>query len=106
MRERSLFSNPSGVREILLLDWIQNTSTTCEHRPRDTRGTCSGKSRWLPSSSAPSNLKNSKIIFTSFNKIWKKNPDVPKGVSHKRAKYQFQIENIMGYTKMIESDKI
>jgi hypothetical protein len=36
-------------------------------------------------------LKKMKIIFKSFKKNMKKNTDVDKDLSHKRAKYQFQI---------------
>ena len=35
-----------------------------------------------------------------FQKNVKKNPDVASSVSHKCVKYQFQIPNIMTYTKM------
>jgi hypothetical protein len=64
------------------------------------RDSLSGRDFWLLGTSALTALKNSKIIFMSFKKYMKKNLDVDKDLSHRRAKYQFRILCSFGYTKM------
>jgi hypothetical protein len=49
-------------------------------------------------------LKKSKTILKSFTTNLK-NPHLGNDVIHQRAKFELEIPNIMGYTKMKNSDK-
>jgi hypothetical protein len=53
----------------------------------------------LLSTSAPAILEKIKIIFMYFKKL-EKNHGIANELSHKCAKFQFQIQKILGYTKI------
>jgi hypothetical protein len=48
----------------------------------------------------PAILEKIKIIFTCFKKIRKKNHGAANELSHKHAKFQFQTQKILSYTKI------
>jgi hypothetical protein len=54
---------------------------------------------WLLGTSDLTALKKLKL-YLRVSKNMKKNPDVDNDLSHKHAKYQFQILCSFGYTKM------